>query len=175
MSVDPHKQALLEERARKLAARGVNSARRELFDEVAVIEVGRERYGLSLAHLREISRATPIAPLPSLPSFMLGVTAVRGELVSVVDVAELRGSGRTGNSAFYALVEVAGRSIALCFNTLVGIRGVFADEIAPELLTPEFVASYTRAITRDFVRLLDIPRFLDSERLCVRRSGTDGP
>ena len=100
---------------------------------------------------------------------MLGVSAVRGELVSVIDLAELRGAGRTGTSAFYALVEHSGRSLALCFNNLLGIRSVFADEIAADLLTPEFVASFTRAVTRDFVRLIDVPRLLQSERLTVGR------
>jgi CheB methylesterase/CheW-like domain len=89
MSLDPQKQALLDERARKLATRETNAAPRELFDRVTLVEVGREVYGLSLGHLREIARATPIAALPGLPSFILGVTAIRGELVSVVDLAEL--------------------------------------------------------------------------------------
>jgi purine-binding chemotaxis protein CheW len=182
MTLDPQKQALLDERARKLAMRETNAAPREIFDRVTLVEVGREVYGLSLGHLREIARATPIAALPGLPSFILGVTAIRGELVSVVDLAELRGSGRTGSSAFYALVEAPGRSLALCFNSVLGIRTIFADEIAGDLLAGENGGDFTHAVTRDFVRLLDIERLLHSNRLIVGQpvapaaaAGTENP
>jgi purine-binding chemotaxis protein CheW len=173
MSHDPQKQALLDERARKLATRQTLAAPRELLERVTVIEAGGESYGLALGQLREIARATPIAPLPGLPSFMLGVTAIRGELVSVIDLAELRGSGRTGNSAFYAVIEDSGRCLALCFSSVLGIRSVFADEIATDLLTHEFVENFTRAVTRDYVRLLDIDRLLHSERLIVGQPASE--
>jgi purine-binding chemotaxis protein CheW len=170
MSHDPQKKALLDERARRLAERETTRIPRQLYDRVTLVEAGRERYGLALGHLREITRATPIAPLPGLPPFMLGVTAIRGELVSVVELAELRGSGRTGNSALYALVEASGRTLALCFSGVLGIRDVFVDEIAGDLLTDEFVKNFTRAVTRDYVQLLDIERLVHSERLIVGHS-----
>jgi chemotaxis signal transduction protein len=138
-----------------------------VYERVALVEAGGERYALAVAHVREIVRATPIAPLPDLPAFMLGICAVRGELVSVVELAELRGHGRTGESELLAIIEVSGRVVGLLFTSLLGLRDIFEDELAlaDEGLTPAFI----RAITKDGTSLLALDRLLASESLLVGR------
>jgi chemotaxis signal transduction protein len=101
---------------------------------------------------------------------MLGVAAVRGELVSVVDLAELRGAGRTGSSAFFALVESSGRAIALTFNVLLETRDVFQDELVSGLPALELTRAFARAVTRDGVSLLDVDALLSSELVLVGQS-----
>jgi len=161
------KQAILRERAQKLAARQHGQAQRALYERAVIIEIGRERYGLPLAQVREITRATPISPLPHLPACMLGICAVRGELVSVLDLAELRGHGRIGSSPFFALAESAGRVIALTFNALLEMRDVFQDELVAGLPAAELARSFTRAVTHDSVNLLDLDQLLSSELVLV--------
>jgi chemotaxis signal transduction protein len=176
MSQGPDKQSVLRERAQKLKARRVDAPQRELFERIVTIEVGRERFGLPLSRLREITRATPISPLPNLPACMLGICALRGELLSVLDLAELRGSGRTGSSPFFALVESRERMVALTFNALLEMRDVFRDDLVGGVPAAELARAFARAITHDGVNLLDVDRLLASELVLVgrheRRSGT---
>lgn len=169
MSLDSSKQNILRERAQKLAARGVGTAPRAVYERVALVEAGGERYALAVAHVREIVRATPIAPLPDLPAFMLGVCAVRGELVSVVDLAELRGHGRTGESELLAIIEVSGRVVGLLFTSLLGLRDIFEDELVRALTEEDLTPAFIRAITKDGTSLLALDQLLASESLLVGR------
>lgn len=167
MSHDSAKLNVLKERARRLSARGTDSVSRTLYERIVLVEAGRERYGLSVSRLREIAHKTPITPLPGLPHFMPGVAAVRGELVSVVDLAELRGRGRTGDSAFLAIVEVEQRIIALSFSELLQLRDVFEDELVGGLGSGDLSQAFIRAVTNDGTSLLDLEQLLRSERLIV--------
>jgi purine-binding chemotaxis protein CheW len=171
MSPPVDKQSILRERAHQLLARRNDMAGRELYERVVVVEVGRERFGLPLSRLREIVRATPISRLPDLPACMLGICAVRGELVSVVDLAELHGSGRVGSSPFLALMANARRTVGLTFNALLEMRDVFRDELITGLPEAELARACTRAVTRDGISLLDVDGLLSSELVLVGKHG----
>lgn len=167
------KQALLRARAQALAARGSQTSTRRVYERIVLIEAGSERYGLALAELREIALATAVTPLPGLPDFMPGVSAVRGEIVSVVDLAELRGHGRTGNATYFAVVEVSGRALALWFSHLLQMRDVFEDELIE--LGDELAQTFVRAVTQDRTTILDVRRLLASEHLLVGKRHAHGP
>jgi purine-binding chemotaxis protein CheW len=159
------KQAILRARAEALAARGTQAVTRNVYERIVLIEAGSERYGLPLTQLREIALATSVTPLPGTPHFMPGVSAVRGEIMSVVDLAELRGHGRTGNAAYFAVVEVSGRVLALWFSNLLQMRDVFEDELID--VGDDLARSFVRAVTRDRTLILDLPRLVASERMLV--------
>ncbi len=159
------KQALLKARAEALAARGTQVATRRLYERIVLIEAGSERYGLPLSQLREIAPAGRVTSLPGLPGFMPGVSAVRGEIMCVVDLAELRGHGRTGNATYFAVVEVSGRVLALWFSNLLEMRDVFEDELIE--LGDELEQTFVCAVTRDRTSILDLPKLLASERVQV--------
>ena len=167
MTDDERKARLLRERARKLADRDEDVAPRRVRSRVVVVESGRESYGLPVASVREIVKASPIAPMPGLPAHVPGVAAVRGELVSVVDLGELVGHGRTGTGAFFAVVESPRGTLALRVETVVGIRDVHEDEIAEALGEDSRPDAFVAAYTRDFVGLVDVTSLLADERLVV--------
>lgn len=159
------KQAILRARAEALATRGAQTVTRRVYERIVLIEAGSERYGLPLLQLREIALATSVTPLPGMPDFMPGVSAVRGEIVPVVDLAELRGHGRTGDATYFAVVEVSGRALALWFRNLLQMRDVFEDELID--LGDELAQTFVRAVTQDRTSILDLPRLVASERMLV--------
>lgn len=168
------KQAILRARAQTLAARGSEAVTRRLYERIVLIEAGSERYGLPLSQLREIALATKVTALPGLPDFMPGVSAVRGEIVSVVDLAELRGDGRTGNAIYFAVVEVSGRVLALWFSQLQQMRDVFEDELIEGFLGDDLTQSFICAVTQDGTRILDLNRLVASERILVGQRKSQG-
>ncbi|MDP6977502.1 MAG: chemotaxis protein CheW [Myxococcota bacterium] len=57
-------------------------------------EVAGQAYGIATQAVREVIRATPLAPLPQFPSFVLGLATIRGETLVVLDIAPLLGHER---------------------------------------------------------------------------------
>lgn len=175
MTDDDRKLRLLRERAQELAARDDNVATRPIVARVVVVETGREAYGIPVEAIREIVKATPIAPLPGLPSHLPGVAAVRGELVSVVDLGEMNGRGRTGLGALFAILDAPQGPVALRIENVVGIRDVYEDEIADALAHKAGADSFVYSVTRDFVGLVDAPALLGNERLVFGRAAEAPP
>jgi purine-binding chemotaxis protein CheW len=54
--------------------------------DLLVVEIGRQRYALLLASVREIHRAVTIVTLPRAPPIIEGVIDVRGTVIPVLDL-----------------------------------------------------------------------------------------
>ncbi len=176
MSEADRNRAILRARAAKLRERGMDVQARRLHARVVVVEAGREAYGLPVEHLREIVPASPITALPNMPAFLLGLAGVRGELVSVIDLAELHGRGQTGASSYFAVLEAAGRLVALRIETVVGFRDVYEDEVVAGLTRTDESGEETHRTTRDHLSLVDVGPLLAGSRLRVAgaRGGAGG-
>lgn len=48
-------------------------------------KLGNENYGVEVKHVREILRISNIFPVPGAPSCVLGITNIRGNVVTVID------------------------------------------------------------------------------------------
>lgn len=95
--------ALLDERARRLAApaQEPTAAADEL--ELVVFRLGEQRYALESRHVRGIVGLTECVPVPGLPGHFTGVASVRGDILAIVDLRSLlqlppAASGRRGDA-----------------------------------------------------------------------------
>ena len=167
-------ESILRERAEKLAARATGLSPRRIWERVVLIEIGRDQFGVAATDLRTVVPATTITPLPGLPSFMLGITSIRGELMSVIDPAELRGNGRTGHSELFAVIESEGRAVAIGVERVLGFRDIFEDELQPRLLGRDAEQGFTKAVTKDLVSVLDVARLYSHGRLLVDHQRSTG-
>jgi purine-binding chemotaxis protein CheW len=134
--------------------------------------VGRTRLALPMTNLRGVEPYEVVTPLPHLPSWVRGVTNVRGTVVGVVDLATFLGLGEAAGPAGRLLVCGAGaRLVALA---VTDAREVL--DYAPEALLP--VASpgaaggrgerYLAALVptgETAIPLLDLERLLTDDEL----------
>jgi purine-binding chemotaxis protein CheW len=143
---------------------------------MAGFQLGAERYALELVYLREVARLTSITPVPGAPEFVLGVTNLRGEILSVFDLRKLLGVKIAGLSDMARLL-VLGRERAE-----LGILADAVDEVVlldPKALAPppETVSPrgrrYLRGVTRDALIALDGAALLDDGDLVLAADDTD--
>jgi purine-binding chemotaxis protein CheW len=161
---------ILATRARRLAQPvAATEARGQL--AMARFQLGAEHYALELPYLREVAQLTSITPVPGAPDFVMGVTNLRGEILSVFDLRKLLGVKPTGLSDMARLL-VLGRERAE-----LGILADAVSEVAlldPGALAPppETVSArgrrYLRGVTRDALIALDGAALLDDEELVLQ-------
>ncbi len=53
---------------------------------LVTFQLGKEEYGVEIASVQEIIRATDITPVPGAPSHVKGVINLRGKIIPVVDL-----------------------------------------------------------------------------------------
>jgi purine-binding chemotaxis protein CheW len=154
----------------------------ELRGESLLFRAGAHLCALPLAHVVETMRPLPIEPIAGGPRFVRGLAIVRGAPVPVVDLACLLNEGlsareeaRSGEeggapAARFVVLRVAGRSVALVVDGVVGVRALSAEALRelPPLLRE---ARDTRESASDVdTSVIESVGTLDAELLLVLRS-----
>lgn len=158
---------ILERRARSLA---LEAEGEEVSDSVALLlfRIDREWYAVKLADVREILQDYQITPIPCAPEFVLGVTSVRGEILSVTDPARLMllGTTESADGVTSAAVVITDGEVAtaLVVAEIGDIPEVGVDSFEPPVsiidrAQGEFIAGSADAGDR-MVGLLNVERVL---------------
>jgi purine-binding chemotaxis protein CheW len=138
-------------------------------DQYILFQLGKSEYVLDLAHIVEIGPRMSYAPLPYVPEWFLGLTNLRGDVVSVVDLRLFLGyTPMTGRQERVIIVkDEQGSLTGLLVDGIRGMRRIpsTAPRSAIEGLETS-IAPYLSEIIDHEKRLLavfDIPRLLASE------------
>jgi purine-binding chemotaxis protein CheW len=93
--------------------------------ELACFELGGTLYAVEVAHVLEIVRCPPLAPLPHAPALIEGVVDLRGVVLPIVDLGRALGGDALAASADRARIAV------LQLDDLVfGLRVVAVDVLS---------------------------------------------
>lgn len=165
-------RALRAARTEALARRGLGRAEVAARRAYLVCACGAERYGLPLEEAAGVLPMRPCTPVPGAVPALLGLAAVSGRIVSVLDLA--RALGRPGPGAAPSGHLVALRAgavpVALAVDRVIGVSEIDADLARPEAdpshpssggMGGAAVSGYAPAESAggDFV-VLDLPRLL---------------
>lgn len=151
--------SLSQAAARSWVATPTESDRRELLE----VGAGEGRYAIAIERVREIVRVGSITRIPRTPAWLVGVVALRGEIVEVVDLRQRLGLSRAPIGRASRIVVLHGESegvAAILVDSVVGVLRVHEDTVLP---APEYefraVVEMVRADER-FVGVLDLARIL---------------
>jgi len=170
------KKRILRERAKKLAQRPDTEGRDQESVEVIEFMLAHERYAVEVEYVREVYPLKDLTPVPCVPSFVLGIINVRGQVISVVDVKEFFDLPRT---------EITdGHRVIIVGNELMEL-GIVSDAVLGEKKVPmEVIQSdtsalmglregYVRGVTTDRLIIINIERMLSDESIVVHQEVVD--
>ena len=154
-------QELLRARARALARKAAPDADAGQRLEVLEFRLGQEAYAVEASQVVEVC---PLRTLRALPGTeLLGVTHLRGRVLSVLDVKRVLGVAGDNLTDHNLLVVVAasGLETGLLAHTVQGLRSLERDELGAPLPTLAGTAQrYVRGMGREGLVLLDLERLL---------------
>lgn len=132
--------------------------------EALIFELGRWRYGLSLASVREIVSAVTIVPLPGAPRVVLGVINLRGDVVPVLDVRTRFGfTGRVvQHTDHFIVARGGGRLVALLVDRAIRIESLTDLQLAEARAatpTSEYIQGIAK-LSDELVLIHDLDTFL---------------
>jgi purine-binding chemotaxis protein CheW len=134
--------------------------------QVMTFLLGSDRYAIDIHHASEIIRHPRITPVPGLIEWVLGVTNLHGEVLSVVDLA--RFLSLTGNPAGESSVLIVASAVDQKIGLAVDDIGLIVSFPLDALTSPPFEVpdqhiAYLRGVVdhqQEFVRVLDCERLL---------------
>lgn len=169
-SRDPlREQAILEERARRLS---LNPDRDGAEGGISCLEflLGGESYAIELSHIAATLPLTDFTPLFCVPAFVLGITILRGRIVSIVDLRRFFELPAAGLSDLNRVILVGDGNMefGILADRVIGMRTLQAGSLQPPPDTftgarQDFLAG----VTADRLALLDIAKILTHPSLIV--------
>lgn len=96
--------------------------------QLIVFNLGEEEFGVRIDEIREVIRVGTITPIPDSPEFIKGVTNVRGEIVSVIDL--------TARFFLHVAKKVESKHIIITEQEK-SLFGLMVDEVTEVLRIPE--------------------------------------
>jgi purine-binding chemotaxis protein CheW len=162
-SHDNGAERILRERGRRLAEIPPQDEIRESID-ILVFRIGVEHYACRAALLRMIHRDTNLTPVPCTPAFVAGMLNLRGEVITVLNLAVALGLPETpaaDHASSILLAECGGVRVGLLVDEILGMRRVVLDIMDPPLSGNTFALGIieARIVFLDLERLLLSGRF----------------
>jgi chemotaxis signal transduction protein len=116
---------VLAARARALAVRDLGD-NAHLTEELATFTVDNQYLGIPMARVSRVAVLHHMTEIPGGPPWLIGMIAVEGHLVSLLDVTAFLGLGRRGARDITSalLVTWQGREIGIAAEQLLGIEDV---------------------------------------------------
>jgi purine-binding chemotaxis protein CheW len=165
------KKRLLKERARTLAQEDVQVYAGLQYLEVVEFRLAGEVYGIETSYIREVYPLKELVPIPGTPPFFLGITSVRGQILSVIDIKRFFDLPDKGLTELDKVVIVRSGEVELGIraDVVLGMWSIPRGDIQPSLPTLLGVRDkYLRGVTKDAVIILDIQKLLADENLIVQ-------
>lgn len=157
---EPGWLALARDAAQTLDHVPASEERRELL----VVEVAASRYAIGIERVREIVRVPPITRIPRAPSWLLGVIALRGEIVEALDLRARLGLPSVAPGRRSRIVVIRGADSGVAGLLVDAVHGVLRatenDILEPEGHDFRFVVEMVQAGS-DFIGVLDLDRAVE--------------
>jgi purine-binding chemotaxis protein CheW len=119
--------------------------------EYLAFTIDNEPYAVPLASIQEIVTARKLTRVPRCPADVLGICAVRGELITVLDTRLRLRRGRSGSDRGRILLttSASGEKVGLWVDDVLGVQRFSQDKIEAISGTVSLDAgSHTEAIGR---------------------------
>ena len=144
--------------------------------------LGSQEFGAPIDDVRETIGVSPISPVFHTPTCVVGITNLRGEILAILDPAQLLGLPKTRvtEATRIVIVEPNDRAAGLLVDELGSIREVGDDALEPVPSTfSNDIAAVLSGIVPDAERpigVIDVGRLLASPILApfTERPDEDG-
>ncbi len=137
-----------------------------------IFALGDVHYALDARYVNEVVRQPEITPVPGLPAWVLGVTNLHGEIMSVVDLApflELNLSASAHPAGMMLVAQAADLKIGLMVDRVESIYSFPIERVIspPFKVEPGLVGYLRGAVDRDnhLIRLLECERLLRGPKM----------
>lgn len=138
--------------------------------EVVEFLLAHEQYALESSYIREVVPLKELTPLPCVPPFVLGITNVRGQIVSVIDIKRFFGLPEHGITDLNKVIILSDGAMefGILADLIIGVRDLAKSELQPSLPTLTGIRTdYLKGVTASRLVVLDAFRLIHDPALLV--------
>jgi len=164
---------ILKERAKITALESNEGLKKEESIEVLEFMLAYERYGVELKYVREVYPLTELTPIPGIPSFVLGIINVRGEILSVIDIKKFFDLPEKGLTDLNKVIILHSPEMefGVLADSIIGVHSILLNELQTSLPTLTGIREeYLKGVTKERKVILDAERLLTDKSIIVNEN-----
>jgi purine-binding chemotaxis protein CheW len=125
-------RAVLYERAAKMLPAKPGTTLAEM-TEVLRFQLTYRQYAIDMNYVREVILTGEITPVPGTPDFISGICAVRGQIISLVDLRALLQIPEKGLTDLNRVIVITDGKITfgILADTISGVKTIALDQVQP--------------------------------------------
>lgn len=137
-------------------------------EQIVGLELTGELYGVEIGRVQEIIRMQTITLVPNGPTFIEGLTNLRGHVIPVMDLRKRFGLavGEPTRSSRIVVAELSGHTVGLIVDSVSEVLRVEQEQIEPpSSLVTTLESAYLRGVAKlegRLVLLLDPDQILST-------------
>ncbi|MFH0735983.1 MAG: chemotaxis protein CheW [bacterium] len=166
------KHIILKARAKVLADENEETSCTKKYIDIIEFGLASEKYGIENMYVREVYPLKDFTTLPGLPSFVLGIINVRGQIVSVIDLKKFFNLPWKGIGELNKVIILRNQQMEfgiLC-DTVYDARSISLDLIQKSPVCANGIsADYLKGITEDFTIILDVKKILKDKKIIIHQ------
>lgn len=166
---EEQKQRILQARARALA-QPIAETEEHSRDTLRVMSfrLGTETYAFPAASVTTVSKSIAITPVPSVPSFVAGITNQRGHIRSVVRLGQFLHLGFEYLQDEYVVVaQHEDMEVAFLVTSLDEVTDIPVKDIKPKPSTQSHANQYVAGVVAGGLILLDLAAIFTDDDFIV--------
>ena len=176
MPDDEKSLKVLKQRTQRLSAKSTFDIQSDLYESELFVTFKLENnvYCINLKEIREFTKANTLqlTPIPCTPDFISGVVSLKGEFITVVDLKNFLGKGKTTSLEKSSMLTINSNElhISLMIEGTIEMATFFNEELRKKKLV-KYDSPYTLAeIVKDNVLyiVLDTSQILKDDRLFIK-------
>lgn len=150
--------------ARAAARKAADGEQAQLLRELLSFRLADSPYAIPVERVREIVRLRELTHIPRVPRWVLGVVALRGEIVQVVDLRMRLGLATRDATKRSRIIVLHGdddRITGLLVDAVQDVLRVAEESISPTSGNEMGAVSELCLRGEDFISLVDVDRVLE--------------
>ena len=161
-------QATMSSRAAELA-RPQDAGPGRKFEEFLWFRLMYQEYAIGMHYVREVILTGEITPVPGTPDFIAGICAIRGEIISLVDLRGLFSLTERGLTDLNRVIVITDGvlTFGILADTITGVGTIDRDQLSLEPEDTLIDRRYLRGIIGKSTIVLDAPALLADPRMII--------
>ncbi|RPI35806.1 MAG: chemotaxis protein CheW [Methanoregulaceae archaeon] len=171
-ATDESVRRILAERAKKIAVPEAEPAETGIV-EVLRFQLAYQEYALEMRYVREVILTGEITPVPGAPAYISGICAVRGQIISLVDLRVLLSLPEKGLTDLNRVIVMTDGHITfgILADTISGIGTIPSSLILmPEPVRVPSWKKYLKGYVHSSLIVLDAAAILADPALIIEDS-----
>jgi purine-binding chemotaxis protein CheW len=163
-------RSLLKKRAIDLAKEPEQKRETSTATEIIEFTLADECYGIESSFVREVYPLKDFTTLPGVPSYILGIVNVRGQIIPVIDLKKFLNLPEKGLGELDKVIILSKEQMefGILVDAINGTKAIYSEDVLPVPPTVTGIREeYLKGVTKERLIFLNATKLLSDKSIVV--------